>query len=60
MGVFLGVFLFWPAAVLLLAGYANPQRRPIAAKIMGGAGALVTAAVLAGSALFVWDFVISP
>lgn len=61
LGVFLGMFLFWPAAVLLLlAGFANPQRRPVTAWIAGGIGALVTAGVLAGVAMFVWFFVISP
>ncbi|PKV89866.1 hypothetical protein [Streptomyces sp. TLI_146] len=61
LGVFLGMFLFWPAAVLLLlAGFASPRRHPVTAWTMGGLGALVAAGVLTGAAVFVWSLVINP
>ncbi|MFE7793755.1 hypothetical protein [Streptomyces sp. NPDC057460] len=37
LGVLLGMFLFLPSALLLvLAAFADPRRRPVAARVMGG------------------------
>ncbi|MEV6550953.1 hypothetical protein AB0M57_19910 [Streptomyces sp. NPDC051597] len=61
LGILLGMFLFWPSAVLLLlAAFGNPKRRPVAAKVMGGVGALVTAGALVGAAVFCWSFLVGP
>lgn len=56
-----GMFLFWPSAVLLLlAAFAGPRRRPVAAKAIGGAGVVVTVAVLAGCPAYAWHFYAAP
>ncbi|MFC9625823.1 hypothetical protein ACFTXM_39650 [Streptomyces sp. NPDC056930] len=61
LGVFLGMFLYLPSALLLvLAALADPRRRPVAARVMGGAGGLVMAGVVVASALWCWHFYISP
>ncbi|WP_326586814.1 hypothetical protein [Streptomyces sp. NBC_01294] len=57
----LGVFLFWPSALLLLlASFADPRRHPVAGRISGGLGALVTAGVLAGSLAYGWHVHLGP
>ncbi|MFF9865245.1 hypothetical protein ACF1G0_07455 [Streptomyces sp. NPDC013953] len=61
LGVFMGLFLFWPAGILLLlAAWADPRRRPLTARIAGGAGVLVMAGALAASAVHTWHFHIGP
>ncbi|MEV7524870.1 hypothetical protein [Streptomyces sp. NPDC091371] len=53
LGAMGGMFLFFPSVLqLLLAAGADPRRRPIAAKVMAGAGFLLSAVLLA---LFVRD-----
>ncbi|MFJ8012238.1 hypothetical protein [Streptomyces sp. NPDC096339] len=48
VGAMAGMFLFFPSALqLLLATGADPRERPAAAKVMAGAGLLLSAAVLA-------------
>lgn len=47
VGAMAGMFLFLPSMLqLLLAAGADPRRRPTAAKVMAGAGLLLSAAVL--------------
>ncbi|MGW7455622.1 hypothetical protein [Streptomyces sp. NPDC054787] len=42
LGVFVGLFLFWPSALLLLlAAVADPRKRPVAARWSGAVGALL-------------------
>ncbi|ORT58717.1 hypothetical protein BKD26_16145 [Streptomyces sp. CB03238] len=61
LGVFLAMFLFWPAALLLLlAALADPRRSRWTARLTAGAGALVLAGVLAGTAAYCWHFYIGP
>ncbi|MFE1792659.1 hypothetical protein ACFW7J_30395 [Streptomyces sp. NPDC059525] len=61
LGVMFGMFVFWPSAlVLLLAAHADPRRRPVAAKAVGGIGAAITTAALVGYAAFAWHFHIGP
>jgi hypothetical protein len=61
LGVFMGLFLFWPAGILLLlAAWADPRRRPLTARIAGGTGALVLAAALTASAVHTWHAHIGP
>ncbi|MEV6330190.1 hypothetical protein [Streptomyces sp. NPDC051909] len=61
LGVFFGMFLFWPSALLLLfAALADPRRRPVTAKVVGGVGAAVTAAALVGCVAFAWHFYVGP
>ncbi|MFF5935460.1 hypothetical protein [Streptomyces sp. NPDC012508] len=61
VGVLLGMFLFWPSALLLLlAALADARRRPVVAKVTFGVGALVTAAVLAAGGVYLWHFTIGP
>ncbi|MFF2571459.1 hypothetical protein [Streptomyces sp. NPDC058084] len=57
LGVMAGTFLYWPSALLLLsAAFADPRRRPFAARAVGGVGAVVTAAALVGCAAYTWHF----
>ncbi|MFF1372680.1 hypothetical protein [Streptomyces virginiae] len=61
LGALAGMFLFWPSALLLLcAAFADPRRRPVAAKVAGGVGASVAAAVVVGCAVFAWQFYLAP
>lgn len=61
VGVMLGMFLFLPAAVLLmLAAGAGPRRSPGAARLLSAAGGLVLAGVVCGSAMWCWHFYVSP
>ncbi|MCX5129264.1 hypothetical protein [Streptomyces sp. NBC_00347] len=61
LGALAGMFLFWPSALLLLcAAFADPRRRPVAAKVAGGFGAVVAAAVVVGCAVFAWQFYLTP
>lgn len=61
LGVLVGMFLFWPSALLLMfAAFADPRRRPVAAKVIAGLGAVLTAAALAGCGAFAWRFYIGP
>ncbi|MEV3990477.1 hypothetical protein AB0J57_16375 [Streptomyces sp. NPDC049837] len=61
LGFLLGMFLFWPAALLLLlAAFADPRRHAVAAKVLGVAGGLVMAGFLAAVAAFSWHFYIAP
>ncbi|OKJ99575.1 hypothetical protein AMK26_26485 [Streptomyces sp. CB03234] len=61
LGLFLAMFLFWPAALLLLlAAFADPRRSRWAARITAGAGALLMAGVLAGTAAYCWHFYVHP
>ncbi|MEU9305890.1 hypothetical protein [Streptomyces sp. NPDC048269] len=47
VGAMAGMFFFFPSLLqLLLAAGADPRRRPTAAKVMAGAGLLLSAAVL--------------
>ncbi|MEU6882446.1 hypothetical protein [Streptomyces sp. NPDC046712] len=46
IGAWFGMFLFFPSIpLLLLAAFADPRRRPTAAKVLAGAGLLLAAAV---------------
>lgn len=46
IGAWVGMFVFLPSApLLLLAAFADPRRRPRAARVLAGAGLLLTAAV---------------
>lgn len=50
IGAMAGMFLFFPSALqLLLATGADPRERPTAAKVMAGAGLLLSAAVVVQS-----------
>ncbi|MGW2204423.1 hypothetical protein [Streptomyces sp. NPDC001774] len=61
LGVFLGMFLFGPSAVLLLlAVLADPRARPVATKVTYGVGALLTTAMLALGGFYLWHFQIGP
>ncbi|HEY9330955.1 MAG TPA: hypothetical protein VIS09_22390 [Streptomyces sp.] len=61
LGVMAGMFLFWPSALLLLlAAFADPRRRPVAAKVIGGVGAVVTAGTLVGCLAYAWHFCAAP
>ncbi|MEU4729028.1 hypothetical protein [Streptomyces sp. NPDC023588] len=61
LGVFVGLFLFWPSALLLLlAAVADPRKRPVVARVSGAVGALLLAGVVALSAYFVWHFYVGP
>ncbi|MFD7263585.1 hypothetical protein [Streptomyces sp. NPDC059874] len=47
IGAMAGMFLFFPSVLqLLLAAGADPRRRPTAAKVMGGAGLLMSVPVV--------------
>ncbi|MFJ9432883.1 hypothetical protein ACIRQY_24965 [Streptomyces sp. NPDC101490] len=47
MAAMAGMFLFFPSALqLLLAAWADPRERPTAAKVMVGAGLLLSVAVV--------------
>ncbi|MFF8264262.1 hypothetical protein [Streptomyces virginiae] len=51
IGAMAGMVLFLPSVLqLLLAAGADPRRRPTAAKVMAGAGLLLSAAVLTSAA----------
>ncbi|MEW2139847.1 hypothetical protein AB0892_25230 [Streptomyces sp. NPDC005409] len=61
LGVFLGLFLFWPSALLLLlAAIADPRKRPVVARVSGAVGALLLAGVVALSGYFIWHFYVGP
>ncbi|MFE9633606.1 hypothetical protein [Streptomyces sp. NPDC006463] len=61
LGVFIGMFLFWPSALLLLlAALGDPRERPVAALLSGIVGALVTAGAVALTVFCVWHFHIGP
>ncbi|WP_329125912.1 hypothetical protein [Streptomyces sp. NBC_01353] len=46
IGAWFGMFVFFPSIpLLLLAAFANPRRRPTAARVLAGAGLLLAAAV---------------
>lgn len=61
LGALAGMFLFWPAALLLLcAAFADPRRRPVAAKVTGGVGAAVATAVVVGYAVLAWQLYLAP
>ncbi|MFF8268143.1 hypothetical protein ACF059_12185 [Streptomyces sp. NPDC016562] len=61
LGVFVGLFLFWPSAlVLLLAAIADPRKRPVVARVSAAVGALLLAGVVALSAYFTWHFYVGP
>ncbi|CAM5276919.1 hypothetical protein SAVIM338S_00074 [Streptomyces avidinii] len=61
LGVMAGMFLFWPSALLLLcAAFADPCRRPATAKVVGGVGAVLAAAALAGCAVVAWQVYLGP
>ncbi|MFE1558480.1 hypothetical protein ACFW6V_26320 [Streptomyces sp. NPDC058734] len=56
-----GTVVFWPSALLLLfAAPADPRRRPVAARVIGGLAAAVTTASLAGCGAYAWHFHIAP
>ncbi|MGA5424651.1 hypothetical protein [Streptomyces lavendulocolor] len=60
-GFLLGMFLFWPSALLLLlAAFADPRVRPVSARIMGVVGGLAAAWFLAAFGSFYWHFTVAP
>ncbi|MGW1869452.1 hypothetical protein ACWCPS_28310 [Streptomyces mauvecolor] len=61
VGFMLGLFVLLPsAALLLLAAHADPRRRPVGARILGVAGALLALGATIGPTVFVWDLVVAP
>ncbi|MFE6840021.1 hypothetical protein ACFVFI_35005 [Streptomyces sp. NPDC057705] len=61
LGLFGGVFLFWPSALLLLlAALWDPRRRPAARLALGLIGALAVPAVALGTTSYAWHFRLGP
>ncbi|WP_229861154.1 hypothetical protein [Streptomyces xanthochromogenes] len=59
-GCMLGTVVLLPSAVLLfLAAGADPRRRPVKARFLGGVGALLAAAAVIGPTMLIWEVLVA-